>query len=169
MAIEKSKRLEVEGLILAGEDLDRLAEDYNIHINTLYSWRRRLQRDATENTDIAVLGELVDNDDALHTLAEQAKQNNPDMAEDIDKVVDGVVGFNKLDGVFQDAAELLIQKAKVMVARRDLTPKEWELLAKGIGNLYSSFYNKNVTNYNVVQQTNVNANKVSVFKGALKP
>jgi hypothetical protein len=105
----------------------------------------------------------------LHTVAERVRREAPrDVSKKIDKLVDGVTSLQPLETKFQAIVLNLLEAAEEMSGRENLSVKDWKTLGDGIGALYTSIFNKSGVNVNVMNQTNVSGEKLSLFKGSLR-
>jgi transposase-like protein len=153
--------------ISAGIDLKELARKYNVPYSTCASWKRKHENEQDVTNDIAV---LVKTDEyALKEIAEAVKETAPaEVCAKIDKVVAGVIGLQELEPKFHAVVFKLLESAETLADNEKLSVKDWRDISAGIGTLYASIFNKNAMSVNVVNQTTVNNEQLSMFKGSMK-
>jgi len=162
MAIDKDLRLKAEALLVSGLTSKEVSDKLGIAYITVQTWKQKLGEEQTE----ATISDLVKVDkEALLQVKTIVEQNAPPkVAETIGKVVDGVIGLQELEPKFMTVVTKLLTKAEEMATKEDLSIKDWVAISNAIGLLYSNIYNKSGTNVNVLNQTNLHSEKMSMFK-----
>jgi transposase len=145
-----------------------VAEKYGVNYNTLLYWRRKeKEKGQTTDSDIDALVKV--DPDTLHKLAEDAKKDAPKyVKESVDDIVEGVIGLQQLEPKFHALVYTMLEKASTLAEAEDMTVSDWKALAAGIGALYQGIFNKNTTSVNILNQTNVSNEKLSLFKGSMR-
>jgi hypothetical protein len=164
MAISRELRLKVEAELAMGKTPKELSAKYEVPYVTIVNWRKKID---TEVKDVNVVTQV--DPVVLHSVAEGIKREAPrDVAKKIDKLVDGVTSLQTLEPRFHAVVLNLLEAAEEMSMRENLSVKDWKTLGDGIGSLYTSIFNKSGVNVNVMNQTNVSGEKLSLFKGSLR-
>ena len=166
MAIDKGTRLKAEAKLSSGMTSREVSEEMGIAYITVHSWKNKLEDQDAE----ATVCDLVKVDkDALRTVKQMVEENAPPkVAKEIGKVVDGIVGLQSLEPKFLTVVTKLLEAAEEMAGKDDLSIKDWVAISNGIGQLYSNIYNKSGTNINVLNQNQVNGERMSMFKGSMR-
>jgi len=167
MAIPEELKLKAEALLAMGETPKAVAEKLNMGYQTALSWKKRLDKKNESQGDLQAIIEVEPT--TLHTIAESVKETAPPkVAKQIDKLVDGVTGLQKLEPKFHAVVINLLEAAEEMSVHQDLSVKDWATLSTGIGSLYNSIFNKSGVNVNVMNSTTINSEKMSMFKGSMR-
>ena len=160
-------RVKADALLAMGKPAKDVAELLDISYQTVQSWKKRL---VTKQEGLSDLETVVEIDlPTLHTVAAAVKENAPDrVSKQIDKLIDGVTGLQQLEPKFHTVVFNLLEAAEEMSLKGDLSVKDWAVLSTGIGALYNSVFNKSGVNVNVMNQTNVSSEKMSMFKSTMR-
>ena len=165
MAISKELRLKVESELRLGKTSRELASKYKLPYPTIQAWKNKLSHEPEED---AIVDLVVVDPQTLTMVAESLKEQAPkEVAKKIDKLVDGVVGLQKIDEKFRTVVYELLEWAELQTKKEDLSIKEWQIISQCIGNLYSSVFSKNITNVNVMNNTTIDTEKRAIFKSSL--
>ena len=151
-------------------NLRTISTELKLPYSKLIKWRKELK----EATDAGDISSLVDADQLLiHRVAEDVKNDLKDLAPTegefieaaVDDVVDGIDSYKVLNTRLQTTALVLAQKIDNM-ADIAVTAKDVIVLVDALAKLQLAFFNKSVTNVNVLnQQNSYTADSVSTFKG----
>ncbi len=156
-------RIKIEAELTLGKSPKELAEKYNTSYGTILSWKKKLLE---TNNDVSTL--VAIEPQVLHAVAERVKLEAPkDIAKKIDAVVEGVTSMQALEPKFQAVVLKLLTRAETLADDKELSIKDWALLGQGIGNLYTNIFNKSGVNVNVLNNTQVNGEKMQLFKSSL--
>ncbi len=167
MAVLPEVKAKVEAELALGAKPKELAIKYNVTYSQVLSWRKRINSAKVVDNNLSTLVEV--DEPTLVMIADKVKEEAPaEVANKIDKLVDGVVGLQQLEPRFHAVVLNLLEAAEEMSMREDLSVKDWKMLGDGIGNLYTSIFNKSGVNVNVMNQTNVNNEKLSLFKASMR-
>ena len=149
---------------LKGETPKQIADKLQIPYVTVMSWKKKL---AEQSTD---LDTVVDVDiTTLHQVANKIKETAPEgVSKQVDKLVEGVTGLKQLEPKFHSVVMNLLEKAETLSKDNNLTVKDWLALSNGIGNLYANIFNKSGVNVNVLNQTQVSNEKLTMFRGTMR-
>ncbi len=165
MAISKETRLKVEHELRMGKTAKDLAEKYDISYPTVIGWKKKLDESTIIDEPINNLIEV--DEQTLVAVAEKVKAEAPDIVKKkIDKLVDGITGLQRLDEKFHALVFDILEQAEVFLAEPDIKPKDWAMIAGTIGSLYTAIFSKNVTNVNVMNNTNISSEKREIFKAS---
>jgi len=163
MAVDAGIKAKVLGELALGAEPKELSEKYDLPYVTINSWKKKQQAELGESANVQKLVKV--DKDVL-----QGVVNNIDhgvVQKKAQKLVDGVVGLQQLEPKFLTVVQNLLEAAEEL-SMGDLTVKDWATLSNGIGSLYSNIFNKAGVNVNVMNQTTVNSEKVSLFKSQLR-
>ena len=162
--IKKERKLKAESLLAMGETPKQIADKLQIPYVTVMSWKKKL---AEQSTD---LDTVVDVDiTTLHQVANKIKETAPEgVSKQVDKLVEGVTGLKQLEPKFHSVVMNLLEKAETLSKDNNLTVKDWLALSNGIGNLYANIFNKSGVNVNVLNQTQVSNEKLTMFRGTMR-
>ena len=159
-------RIKVEAELAMGKNPKELSDKYNVGYQTINNWRKKLV-DKKGNNDLATVVEV--DEKTLHIVASKLKEDAPqEMVKKIDKLVDGVVGLQQLEPKFHAMVLKLLEKAEELSDSETLTVTQWKMLGDGISNMYANIFNKSGVSVNVMNQTNVSGEKLSLFKASMK-
>ncbi len=161
---KKERKLKAEALLAMGDTPKQVHEKLGVPEVTARLWKKKLEE---QNTDLET---VVDVDlPTLHQVAENIKSNAPQTVIDkVDKLVDGVTGLKQLEPKFHSVVLNLLTKAETLSQTEDLSVKDWLSLSNGIGSLYANIFNKSGVNVNVLNQTQVSSEKLSMFRGSMR-
>jgi len=175
MAYSEEMKLRIQALLSMGEMPMEIAEKYDVPYVTIQGWKKKLEKASSEDakveklvkTDPIILQGIVDK---LETVAPS------DVVKKAQKLVDGVTGLQQLEPKFHAIVFNLLDMAEKMMSAVDeddgepvvLSIKDWTMLSNGIGTLYTNIFNKSGVNVNVMNQTTVNSEKVSLFKSQMR-
>ncbi len=156
-------RIKIEAELAIGKTPKYLAEKYSRSYGTILSWQKKLN---DKNTDVDTV--VAIEPEILHAVAARIKEDAPKrVAQQIDKIVDGVTSLQSLEPKFHAVVLNLLERAETLSQDKDLTIKDWALLGTGIGQLYTNIFNKTGVNVNVLNNTQVNGEKMQLFKSSL--
>ncbi len=149
-----------------GKKSKELSEKYGVPYITIQTWKQKLNKGGADEK----IQQLVQIDEsALQVVVEKVKESAPPkVAKEIEKVVDGVVGLQKLEPEFHTLVTKLLTKAESFADAEDLAVKDWVAISNSIGLLYANIFNKSGVNVNVLNQTTVHGEKMSMFKGSMR-
>ena len=166
MAISNQVKLQVEAELALGKRVVDLSEQYDIPYATVSAWARGLN----SKKESALIDELVTVDaTTLQVVANQIKEVAPPaVARQVSKLVDSVIGLQQLEPKFLSMVENLLEKGQDLLDKEDLNVKDWVLISNAMGSLYSCIFNKSGVNVNVLNQTNVSNERLSMFKSSMK-
>ncbi len=167
MNTKEETKIKILAELATGATPKDLAHKYKTPYVTILGWKKKYEKERQGQADVEV---LTSTDlPILHAVAERVKEEAPaSVARKIDKLVEGVTALEQLEPKFHTVTLKLLEAAEEMASRDDLTVKDWSTLSAGIGGLYASIFNKSGVNVNVMNQTNVNNEKLSMFKGSLR-
>ena len=158
-------KLKIEAELSLGKTPKELSEKYNVGYQTILSWKKKLEaktHDANINSVVSVEPEV------LHMVADKLKQDAPPMVvKQIDKVVEGAIGLQTLEPKFHAVVLQLLERAETLSKDKDLSIKDWKILGDGIGQLYTNIFNKSGVSVNVMNNTQISGEKMSLFKSSL--
>jgi transposase len=164
MAISKELRLKVEAELAMGKSSKELSAKYEVPYVTIQGWRKKLDNEVKDVNVVTKVDPAI-----LHTVAQRVKEEAPaEVAKKVDKLVAGVTSLQTLEPKFHAVVLNLLEAAEEMSKRENLSIRDWKTLGDGIGSLYASVFNKSGVNVNVMNQTNVSGEKLSLFKGSLR-
>lgn len=167
MAISQETRVKVEALLAIGTNPQELASRYDIPYGTIMLWNRKLNEDRIENKDLETVMSV--DTQTLSIVADRIKEVAPsNVVAKIDKLVDGVTALGKLEPKFFEVTLSLLEKAEEFISKDDLSVKDWAAISSTLGLLYANIYNKAGVNVNVLNQTQVSGEKLSMFKSTMK-
>ncbi len=163
---KKERRIKIEAELAMGKSAKDLADKYDMSYQTIQLWKRKLDEDAPAK-DVEV---LVQTDPrTLHTIAEAVKKEAPAaVVAQIDKVVDGITSIQQLEPQFHAVVLNLLNKAEELSSAEDLSIRDWKVLGDGISSMYANIFNKSGVSVNVLNQTQVSGEKLSLFKSSMK-
>jgi len=166
MAIPNQVKIQVEAELALGKRVLDVAEQYNVPYATVSSWARNMQG----KKEGALIDELIEVDIAtLQLAANKIKETAPPVVvKQVTKLVDGIVGLQQLEPKFLTMVENLLEKGNTLLNAEELNIKDWVLIANAMGSLYSCIFNKSGVNVNVLNQTNVSNERLSMFKSSMK-
>ena len=167
---KQERRLKADALLAMGETPKSVGEQLGIPEVTVRSWKKKLE---TTNEDLDTVVQV--DATTLHQVAENIKATAPPtVIKKIDKLVAGVTGLQELEPKFHSLTLTLLEKAEELTKIVDedgksaLSVKDWLALSNGIGNLYANIFNKSGVNVNVLNQTQVSGEKLSMFKSTMR-
>jgi len=174
--ISDEEKLRIMGKMQADSSpaaLRTISEEMQVPYSRLIAYRKEL-RLAEENGDISL---LVDADKLIvHRVAEEVRQDLKELAPTegelisakVDEATDSVDGYLVLNERLQTTALTIASKINNL-ADTAVDSKELLILVESLTKLQVAFFNKQVTNVNVLNQSNSYASKeVSAFKGLQK-
>ena len=157
---KKTRRLKADALLASGASIDDVAKQLGIPKVTVRSWKKKLE---AQNNDLNTVVEV--DAPTLHQVADKIKETAPaEVSKKVDKLVDGVVGLKILEPKFHTVVFNLLEAAEEMSVKQDLSVKDWKDLSTGIATLYSNIFNKSGVNVNVMNQTQVSGEKLTMFR-----
>ena len=161
---KEERKLRAEALLMLDTPAKEVATRLGIPYQTVQSWKRKLDTDTKDvNTVVKV------DSTTLHAVADKIRETAPDkIANKVDKLVEGVTSLQTLEPKFHSVVMNLLEAAEEMSMRNDLSVKDWSMLSSGIGQLYANIFNKSGVNVNVLNQTQVNNEKMQMFKGSMR-
>lgn len=160
-------RLKIEAELAMGTPARELSDKYDVPYVTINSWKNKIENEQAMDKDLDVI--VKADQPTLHLLAEKVKSEAPKkMAEKIDKVVEGAEALQKLEPKFISLTYSLLNKAEELLGDADLSVRDWKDISMAIGTLYTSIYNKSGVNVNVMQNNNINSEKLSMFKSSMR-
>ena len=163
---KKLLRTKIEAELAMGKTPKELSDKYEVGYQTILNWKKKLN-DKSGDADLEVLLEV--DEKTLHQVAATIKEDAPDeVSKKIDKLVDGVTALQQLEPKFNAIVLTLLKKAEDFANKEDLTVTQWKMIGDGISNLYSNIFNKSGINVNVMNQTNISGEKLSLFKASMK-
>jgi len=161
------KKIEAQALLATGEKPKDVAEKTGIGYQTVLGMKRKLEAENSGMKDIEVLTQV--DLPTLHTIAEAVKEKAPaNVVKKIDKLVEGVTSLQSLEPKFHAVVVNLLEAAEELSLKDDLSVRDWAALSSGIGSLYSSVFNKSGISVNVNNQTQINGEKMSMFRGSMR-
>ena len=153
-------------------NLRAISEEMKVPYSRLLKFRKELEQ-ATEDGDISTLV----NADALmvHRVAEEVKQDLEDLAPqegelisaDVDKAVDGIEGLTVLSQRLQTTALALASKINNL-AETAIDGKDILILVESLSKIQMAFFNKNITDIKILNQSGGYQEGVSAFQGLSK-
>jgi transposase len=167
MAIDSETRKKVIAELRTGKKPGDLAEKYGISYPTVAGWKRKIEEEKVDEE----VDELINYDEVtLHTVVEKAKEELPTVeAKKVAKVVEEAYGLKRLDEKTRTIGVKIIDKVGAYVdSNPDMSLKELKEAASIVTMIHSAFFNKNVTQVNVVNSTSINTEKREIFKASLK-
>ncbi len=164
MARDPKVRIQVEAELRLGKPARELSEKHNIPYATIRLWAQKLK----EEPEADKVADLIQVDpQTLEIVAQEIKERAPkEVAAQVDKLVEGVVGLQLLDEKFRTVVLELLEWAELKT-KGDMSITEWAMIGKTIGTLYTSIFNKNITNVNVLNNNNISTEKRDIFKSSL--
>ena len=167
MAISKDTRIRVEAELSIGRTPVELSKEYpEASYQTILGWKRK--QDLAKSQGDTIIDLVKVDEKTLVTIADEIKAKAPaDVGKKIDALVDGVVGLQKLEDKFHSLVLSLLTSAETFSKDENLTVRDWKTLGDGIANLYTSIFNKAGVNVNVMNQNNINGEKLSMFKNSM--
>jgi len=167
MAIAPETRTKIEAELAMGRTPKDLESKYGIPYVTIQGWKKKLQKATEGTTDLSAVVEV--DLETLHTVAEAVKElAPPEVIKKVDKLVEGVTSLQTLEPKFHAVVLALLNRAEKLAKDEDLSVKDWSMLSAGMGSLYANLFNKSGVNVNVLNQTSVNNEKLSMFKGSMR-
>ncbi len=156
-------RLKIEAELALGKTPKDLAEKYSKSYGTILGWQKKLkEKNSDVDTVVAIEPEI------LHAVAARIKAEAPkDVAKKIDAVVDGVTSLQSLEPKFHAVVLNLLERAEELSLDKELSIRDWAALGNGIGQLYTNIFNKSGVNVNVLNNTQVNGEKMQLFKSSM--
>jgi Asp-tRNA(Asn)/Glu-tRNA(Gln) amidotransferase C subunit len=170
MAISPEIRAIIEGRLSSGERAIDIASEYEgiVHYNTIKGWENRLRAIDKQDNDIDILKQASASK-TLTDLAERAKEEaSPAIVGQIETIVDGVEGLNKLDSKFHEVLYKAIEVGEKFLQEDDLKLGDWKVIVNTLSQAYASVFKSNGTNVQINQNTQINSGKVSGFKASLR-
>ena len=165
MALSEAEKARLAVDLREGMPIKEAAEKYDVSVGTVYGIRRKLESgkiDTTiaeaENMDPVVMKTVVE---------EVVATAPPEVKKQADILVDGIAGLDKLKHKFQETGYQLATKIMQLSRNEDLTPSELLTLSKAFNETVQAF-STSATTINVVNETNVNSDKLSLFKASLR-
>lgn len=167
MATSKELRTKVETELTLGKTPRELEEKYNIPYATINNWKNKMDVSEEGKEELEV---LLDTDiKTLQVVSESVKQMAPkELTPKIDKLVEGVTALQQLEPKFHTTTLRLLERAEEFAESEDLTVKDWLTISQGISSLYASMFNKSGNTVNVLNNTNINNEKLSMFKSTMR-
>ena len=164
MAISKELRTKIEAELQLGKTPKELSKKYNVNYQTINSWKKKLQSKEVEK-DIEELRQVDEH--TLKLVAEKVKSEAPkEVAEKVDKLIDGVIGLQQLEPKFHAIVFELLSWAEDKL-QENLTVRDWATISKTISDLYSAIFNKNNVQVNVLNNTTIHSEKRKIFNAKL--
>ena len=166
MAIDPTLKTKAIGLLELGKTPREVSEKLGIGYQTVLGWKKKLDSRSEDDG----LSSLVEVDEATLTIvADRIKEEAPAaVAKKVDKLVEGVVGLQKIDEKFRTVVYELLEWAELQSQREDLSVNEWKTIGTTISSMYTAIFSKNVTNVNVMNNTNISSDKREIFKASLR-
>lgn len=141
-----------------------VAESLDVSNSTAYQWHSEWKA-AKDDIAVELARELpgVVLHEAIEEISEHAPQELKQAAGRLERSMQGLDQLNE---------ELQAQAFKILgqVSKRideDLELKELRIATEIVTSLVNAFNSKNITNVNVLNQTNINDEKLSLFKSSL--
>lgn len=158
-------RLKVEAELTLGKSPKELSEKYKVPYVTILNWKKKLE---AKSKDADIAGVVNVEPEVLHLVAERLKEEAPDaVAKKIDAVVKGAIGLQQLEPKFHAVVLNLLERAEELSKDKELSVRDWKMLGEGIGQLYTSIFNKSGVNVNVMNNTQISGEKMQLFKGSM--
>jgi len=165
MAVDKITRTKVEAELAMGKKPRELSNKYDIPYVTINGWANKMTK--AKETDISAV--VAVDPATLHIVADRLREEAPaEVVKKIDKLVDGVVGIQQLEPKFHAVVLSLLERAEVLSRDSELSIKDWKVLGDGISNMYANIFNKSGVSVNVMNQTQVSGEKLSLFKSSMR-
>ena len=166
MAIDPKLKTQAMAKLRLGESARKVAEDLKISYGSVNRWQKELYEENEEDNLDTLLSVTPE---VLQGVADKVKEKAPPMTrKEIDKLVDGAVGLQKIDEKFRTVVYELLEWAEMKSQDKDLSINEWKTIGTTISSMYTAIFNKNVTNVNVMNQTSISTEKRDIFKASLR-
>ena len=170
MRYSDETKLKAIGLLHAGDLSKReIAKQLDVGYSTLLKWEKEFEKHKQEGT----LTKLLDVQDIIvkgvaQEVADTLIAFDPDQTEAIEgellEVTQQIDGYQALSDKLQQVAMKLARKVSV-IAEHTSDAAELELLVSSLSRLQEAFFNKNITNINVLNNNGqIQSDKVSKFK-----
>jgi len=171
MAIAPEIRTKIMAELRLGKKSRELSEKYEVSYPTIRNWEKRLEEELAD----ADIDTLLEYDEVtIHKVADELKKEATGGASNIEikkveKLVDDVIDLNRLGEKFRALAWKIANEVETKVSNEDLSMKELQLAGGIVSSMYGSIFNRNTTQVNVMNQTNVvSSEKREIFKASLK-
>jgi len=148
---------EALAMLATGSSAREIATELDIPYPKVLKLKREFEQAQLDGT-IAKATEVDEVE--LVTLADELKEQLPMSGELIEQ---GLEGYQTLDLKMQQAAGGLVDRITDMANRHGLEVAEFKMLTESLCRIQEAFFNKNVTNVNVLNQT-VSDKSVTSFK-----
>jgi len=166
MAIDPQIKLKATSMLRTGKTSKEVSSELGLPYVTVHTWKKKIDAEL-ENNEVVELTTI--DPSTLHSIAEEVKLKAPKtVAKEVDKLVEGVVGLQKIDEKFRTVVYELLEWAELQSQREDLSVNEWKTIGTTISSMYTAIFSKNVTNVNVMNNTNISSDKREIFKASLR-
>jgi len=163
---KQTLRTKIEAELSIGKTPRELSKKYTVGYQTILQWKKKLEGGKADKDLEAIVSA---DEQTLHLVADRLKDSAPaDIAKKIDAVVDGAVSLQQLEPKFHAVVLNLLTKAEELSDSDDLSIKDWKILGDGISNMYANIFNKSGVSVNVMNQTQVSGEKLSLFKASMR-
>lgn len=160
MTEKEAKDIAIKGELVNRQNPKDIAEKYGVSTAKVYSLKKDLEHE--NNIDeIVALKDLPTTD--LLEAAESAKNNSPELSEDIDETVEKITELDLVSQEFNIMFYSLLDKADKLLRDPDLTPKEWKLISDGISALYANIFGTNSPKIYQDNSTHVSSQRLTMF------
>ena len=156
----KDKKIAIQAELIAGANVRKLAEKYDVHYTTMLGYRNEL-REGVAREEVLAFTDVKEV--ALHSIAENVKSQSaevlpPKKAKQfnnaVDEMVEGVNSLQLLDTAFHNTITRLLTWADNQITD-DIDYKTWNNIATRIGELHKAVFANGGVQVNV-QQNNAN-------------
>lgn len=143
----------------AGFELNDIAEELAISVNTVRRWKREYEESKQNGT----LDSLLSMDDMIAEITKLSLPLPEELVDSqLDKLAASVKGLQSLQEDFQTTARYLNTRIKSMAMSADSTGELVDLI-NGLATLQNAFFNKNTTQVNVQNNYGNEGSKYSTF------